>query len=441
MTIIDKTDTYCIIGAGASGITATKNLLQKNIPCEVIEREDAVGGNWYFGKPNSSVYKSTHLLSSKPMTAYTDYPMPEDDPDYLRHDQVVAYLRDYARHFGVTEHIQFNTSFEQCERDDDGLWLVTLDNGETRRYKGLIICNGHHWHPNMPNFPGEFNGTILHTKQYKTPDVLRGKRVLVVGAGNSGCDLVVEAVHHADKVYHSTRRGYYYIPKYVFGKPSDQVDQVARKLRVPKFLRRISNMLLIKAILGDPTSYGLRKPDHKLLETHPIVNSQMLYHVGHGDVIPKPNVESLAGDSVKFVDGTSAEVDVIIYATGFQIRFPFIDDSHLNWVDGGPKLHLHFAHPEYDNLFVIGLLQPDSGMFWLMDMQAQIVSRFIHAQTYEPTSAQAFRQRKAQPSPDMRGGTTHVNSPRHYLEIDHFVYKGHLKKLLKILPQYEKRTV
>lgn len=433
--VLDFTAKYCIIGAGAAGITAAKNLKQHGIPFDVIEREDEVGGNWYYGKPNSSVYKSTHLLSSKPLTAYTDFPMPDEYPDYLRQDQVCEYLRSYARHFDIYPHIQFNTSVESCERDADGLWLVVLTNGETRRYRGLMICNGHHWDASYPTYPGTFNGQAIHTKDYKTPDVLRGKRVLVIGAGNSGCDLVVEAVHHAEKVYHSTRRGYYFIPKFILGKPVDQIDQLSRKLGTPKFIRRITNTLLIRLVLGDPTRYGLPKPDHKLLETHPIVNSQMLYHVGHGDVIPKPDVKELVGDKVRFVDGSEVEIDIIIYATGFKISFPFLDQKHLNWQGYGPGLYLHAFHPQYDNLFVVGLLQPDSGLFWLMDLQAQAMAAFIDAQANNPTVASEFHQLKAGPQPDVRGGTKHVNSQRHHVEIDHWVYKKYLGRILKLLRQ------
>jgi hypothetical protein len=454
------TDRYCVIGAGAAGITVAKNLKALGIPFDVIERENDVGGNWSFGQPNSSVYKSTHLLSSKPMTAYTDFPIPDDYPDYLSHDQVLAYLRSYARHFGIYEHIQFHTAVEKIvgvlgtpspqsaphreaweqsafgRRDSEPSltvpteWDVTLSNGKMRRYKGVIIANGHHWDANTPQFPGHFDGETLHTKQYKTPDMLRGKRVLVVGAGNSGCDLVVEAVHHAEKVFHSTRRGYYYIPKYLFGKPVDQFNEQAVRLRVPLPIRRVVNTLLIRAVLGDPQRIGLPKPDHKLLETHPIVNSQMLYHVGHGDIMPKLDVAKLCGDSVRFIDGSVEQIDLIIYATGFKINFPFIDQNYLNWQGVGPGLFLHAFHPQYDNLFVVGLLQPDSGIFWLMDVQAQLVARFIQTQQDAPTKADTFRRAKAGPQPNIRGGVKHVATPRHFLEIDHFAYKTQVKKLL-----------
>ena len=427
---MNYTEKYCIIGAGAAGITAAKNLLARGIPCDVIEREDDVGGNWYFGRPNSGVYQSTHLISSGKMTGYTDYPMP-DKPDYPRHDQVLAYLRDYARHFKVYPHIQFNTAVEHCQRDDDGLWRVTLDSGETRRYGGLIICNGHLWKPNLPDTPGYFNGEVLHSKQYKTPDILRDKRVLVVGAGNSGCDLAVEAVHHAAAVYHSTRRGYHYIPKYVFGTPTDQFNARAQRIWSPRWLRRWLNGFVVRLVLGHPTDYGLPPPDHDVLESHPIVNSQMLYHVGHGDIIPKPDLVELCGDRVTFADGTSEMVDLIVYATGYQIAFPFIDASHLNWHGPGPDLYMHFLHPVYDNLFVVGMVQPDSGVFWMMDMQAQVAAGFIDAQKHNPMLAEKLRQIKAGPQPDMHGGLKYVESQRHFLEIDHVSYRKALKSLLQ----------
>lgn len=430
--MMDNTDRYCIIGAGAAGITAAKNLLQYNIACGVIEREDEVGGNWYFGKPRSGVYASTHLISSSKRSGYTDYPMP-DQPDYPRHDQVLAYLRNYARHFGVYDHIQFNTSVEHCQRDDDGLWRVRLDNGETRRYRGMLICNGHLWQPNIPDFRGTFNGQIIHSQDYKTPDILRGKRVLVVGAGNSGCDLAVEAVYHAAKVFHSTRRGYYYIPKYVFGIPTDQFDAMGQRIPSPGWLRRRVRTWVIKLVLGHPTDYGLPAPDHKLLETHPIVNSQMLYHVGHGDILPKPDVAELRGDQVAFTDGSVEAVDLIVTATGYRMAFPFIERDHLNWQGDAPELYMHFLHPTYDNLFVIGLIQPDSGVFWLMDMQAQVVARFIHAQQHAPDAADQLRRIKAGPQPDIRGGIHHVTSQRHILEIDHVSYRKALENLLKYL--------
>lgn len=430
MQPLDYTNKYCVVGAGSSGLTAAKNLDQLGIACDVIEREDDVGGNWYYGKPHSSVYKSTHLISSKPGTEYVDFPMPAEYPDYPSHRQVFQYFQSYARAFDLYRLIQFNTSVVSIEKADE-YWDVALDNGETRRYGGVVIANGHNWDPKYPKYPGEWNGMCFHSATYKTSDVLVDKRVLVVGAGNSGCDIAVESAQNAATTFHSTRRGYYYAPKFVLGTPSDQIAERGLQLGVPLAIRRAFNVALIKLILGDPTKYGLPKPDHKFYETHPIVNSQMLYYVGHGEIKPKPDVKELRGDRVLFIDGTEEPIDVLIYATGFNIVFPFMDHKYLNWRDNKPNLYMNIFHPQYDNLFVAGLIQPDSGQWGLVDYQAQLIARFIHSQRHNPTKAAEFRRRKASEQPKLNHGINYVNSTRHYVEVEHFSYRNGLKKLIK----------
>lgn len=426
----DRKEKYCIIGAGSSGLAAAKNLESLDIPFDVLEREDDVGGLWNYGKPFSAVYRSTHLISSKPLTEYTDFPMPAEYPDYPSHWQVLEYMRHYARAFDLYPHIQFKTKVEEI-RPAEHFWEVTLDSGETRRYRGVIIANGHLWDPKFPDYPGRFDGVILHSKNYKTPEGLRDKRVLVVGAGNSGCDIAVESAQNAARTFHSVRRGYHYIPKYLFGKPADQINEVSLKLRLPVSVRRAANGALLRLLQGKPENFGLPKPDHKLFETHPIVNSQIFYYLGHGDIIPKPDVQELRGDRVRFKDGSEEEIDVIIYATGFNITIPFLDKAHLNWRNGHPAFYLNVFHPHYDNLFLAGFIQPDSGQWGLVDYQTQLIARFIHAQTHAPQKAEAFRKLKAGPLPYLGGRIRYVNSTRHYLEVEHFSYRQRLKRLIK----------
>jgi cation diffusion facilitator CzcD-associated flavoprotein CzcO len=426
-------------------LTAAKNLKQQGIPCDVFEKLDDVGGNWYYGKPGSSVYKSTHLISSKPGTEFTDFPLPKNFPDYPNHWQVHQYFKDYARHFGLYDLITFNTGVVSVStvpagegvgvevRENSPLWRVTLSTGETRTYGGVIICNGHNWDPKWPNYPGKFDGLTLHACQYKTPDVLLDKRVLVVGAGNSGCDIAVESAQNAKVTFHSTRRGYYYNPKYTFGKPSDQVNEVLLKLRVPLKLQRWLYSIILKVLIGMPQDYGLPKPDHKFFETHPIVNQLILYYVGQGDIQTRPDVKELRGNRVAFVDGTEEDIDVMICATGYNITIPFIDKQHLNWKDGKPNLYWHVFHPIYDNLFVIGLIQPDSGQWGLEDYQAQAVARFICASKNKHAVADWMRRLKATAQQPANRGIKYVDSTRHFLEIEHFGYREHFKKLIRQL--------
>jgi len=263
--------------------------------------------------------------------------------------------------------------------------------------------------------------------------VLRDKRVLVVGAGNSGCDIAVESAQNAAITFHSTRRGYYYNPKYTFGRPSDQVNEFLLKLHVPLALQRWLYALILKLLIGLPQDYGLPRPDHKFFETHPIVNQLILYYVGQGDIKVKPDVKELRGSRVLFKDGSEEEIDVIVYATGFNITFPFIDKRHLNWKDGKPLLYWHIFHPHYDNLFVVGLIQPDSGQWGLVDYQSQAVARFICAQRNNPLKAEMMRRLKATAEQPHNRGIRYKDSTRHYVEVEHFGYRERLKKLIRQL--------
>jgi hypothetical protein len=421
--------TYCIVGAGASGLTVAKNFRQAGLKFDCFERQGDVGGNWWYGSPVSSVYRSAHLISSKRLTEYTDFPMPDDFPHYPGQVQVLEYLRSYARQFGLYETIHLNCGVRRIEPQGHE-WRVTFDDGGERVYAGVVIANGHHWDPQRPNYPGTFSGQTLHSAQYKTPDALAGRRVLVVGAGNSGCDIAVEAAQHAVATFHSMRRGYHYLPKFLYGKPVDVCGERLLRWGLPLWLRRILARRLIKMSLGAPADFGLPAPDHKLFETHPIINSQMLYYVGHGKIRVKPEVSELAGDQVRFSDGSQEPIDTIIYATGFRLSFPFIDREHLNWTDGRPQLFLNVFHPHNDGLFVAGLIQPDSGAWGLVDYQAQLIARFLLALKNEPAKAERFRRLKRAGAADLSAGIRYVDSPRHAIEVEHFTYRRRLQALI-----------
>jgi cation diffusion facilitator CzcD-associated flavoprotein CzcO len=358
--------------------------------------------------------------------------MPEDWPDYPSHAQALEYLRSYARQFDLYGRIQLNTAVSCVEPADAERtsWRVTLSDGQTREYRGVVIANGHHWDPIWPEYPGEFSGGVLHSSQYKTADVLAGKRVLVVGAGNSGCDIAVEAAQNAAATFHSLRRGYHFVPKFIKGKPADRCGEFMLRWHVPLWLRRRFAARLIHTALGWPEEFGLPPPDHRLFETHPIINSQLLYFVGHGRIKPKPDVARLCDREVHFVDGSSENVDVIVYATGFRITIPFIDPAHLNWRNGKPALFLNAFHPRYDNLFVAGLVQSDSGLWPLVHYQAQLMARFIRSQRDDPRQAKRFRRLKSVRDGNRIGPIRYVSTPRHLLEVEHFGYRKRLKHLI-----------
>ncbi len=412
---------WCVIGAGTSGLAVVKNFAERGIAVDCYERADNLGGNWNFGKPGSSVCRSTHLISSKALTAYVDFPMPKEYPEYPSHELVLRYLESYADRFDLRRHIQFSTAAKRIERAASG-WLVTLTDGRELAYRGIVIANGHNWDPRWPDFAGTFKGVVLHSSEYKTPDVLDGKRVLVVGAGNSGCDIAVESAQHASQTFLSMRRGYHYLPKFFHGTPIDVVGERLLWCRFPLWLRRLLAGGMGWLVMGSPHAVGLPRPDHRLFETHPIINSQLIYHAAHGDVAAKPNVARLDGDGVVFTDGSREVVDVIVYATGFKITIPFVDPGELNCRDGRPDLYLNMMHPQHDDLFVAGLIQPDSGQWGLVDRQARLMAAYITGLDKGNRRARLLQAQKREARIDLARGIKYVNSPRHLLEVEHFSY-------------------
>ncbi len=417
----DTSRDYAIIGAGPSGLAAAKNLLAQGISCEILEAHHDVGGIWDRSNPRSSVYATTHTITSKAVTAYPDLALPDDAPQYPRHDEILSYLKVFATAFDLRSRIRFGAEVVAAEPANGG-WRIRCADGTVGQYRGLIIANGHNWCPRIPDYPGSFNGTQLHSSQYDDPSGLRGRTVLVIGAGNSGCDIAVDAARTADKVLISMRRGYYFVPKFVFGRPVDQIGQSAQSTRLPIGLVRLAYRALLRVAFGRPSDYGLPAPDHKLLETPPIVNSLLPYYAAHGRVHARPEVERLDGDKVHFVDGTVERVDIIVQATGFRLALPFIDGAHLDWHDDRPDLFLMMMSRRYDNLFVAGLTDGTGGHFPTVDAQTRLIATFIHELDAGAPAARDLARRKRTERTDSSGGIRFVDSPRSLTQFELTTY-------------------
>lgn len=422
---MDRTNRYCVIGAGTSGLATVKNLLDRGIPVDVLEGQDDIGGNWYYGSSSSTLYHSAHLISSKGLAGYLDLPMPAHYPDYPGHVQVLEYLRTYAETFELRPHIEFSRKVQSVQRVPEG-WQVDLDGAETRVYRGVIVANGHHGRPSLPRFAGEFHGEVLHSADYRRPESFAGKRVLIVGGGNSACDIAVDLLPFAAQTTLSMRRGYHIWPKFAMGRPIDEVNELTHRLRLPLPARTLAARLLLRALVGTNADYGMPEPDHGVFDSHLLVNSRLLYHLRHGDLTVQPDAVELLGDRVRFADGSLGQFDVIICATGFLPSFPFLEQAGLSWVDSIPQLYLHLCHPREDNFFAVGMVQPDVGIWRLADHQSRLVARFIDAQQNAPAAARRFAAVKARPSPRM-SPYRYVDSPRHRLEVEHVMYEARLQ--------------
>lgn len=422
---------YCLIGAGACGLAVVKNFKERGIPFDCFEAEADIGGIWNPDSPNH-VYETICLNTSKSLSKYTDYQIPADYPQFLGKDQAIDYIQSYARHFGLYDAITFNTRVKKVEKAGDQ-WKVTVSGDKRPRvYDGVVVSNGHHWDPRIPEYPGKFTGEVLHAIQVKNRDQLRGKRVLIVGAGNTGCDLAADAAYLSRSVEHSMRRTYYFLPKFVFGRPLDRWLDRTQRWPLPRKMLRWFYGMAIYFMVGPYERLGLPKPDHKILESFPNSASAYLDHLAHKRVTPRRDIERLDGKKVRFTDGTESEVDLIVYATGYYLTFPFMDKGYIANEDGSSPMFLNTCHRELDNLFAVGLVQPADGGFWqLADFQGQLIASFLVAQQTDPAKAAWFHKLKATARPSTDHGVTYIDLPRHKLEVQHYRYRTYIKKLLK----------
>jgi hypothetical protein len=416
----------CVIGAGPSGIAAGKNMLAAGLTNLVIlDRNPAVGGNWIFSRlsSHSSIYETTHAISSRRLSQYDGYPMPADYPDYPSHEQLLRYFQGYAEHFGVTSYIRFSTEVTGVARAEGGGWHVgsTGPAGPTtERFDYLLVASGHHWDPRLPAYPGQFSGQFLHSHSYKGAGPFAGQRVLVIGGGNTACDISVETARLSARTCISMRRGYYFFPKFMFGRPTDVLYRRARFLPRP-ILQRLAKACLWM-VQGGNERYGLPPPDHQPWEHHPTVNSELLYAIRHGRVHPRPDVVRFEGQQVHFADGTNEAFDVVVAATGYHTSFPFLDRALIDFKDAARvPLHLFVFDPARPDLYFIGLVQPIGCIWPLADLQARLVAAEIQGRWHRPADIEA-RIRRRYERPYYRW----ARSPRHAFEVDYHAYRQEL---------------
>jgi hypothetical protein len=421
----------CIIGAGPSGIAAAKNCIQAGLDVTVYEKNTVVGGNWVFNSStrHSSVYENTHIISSKDWSEFEDFPMPQSYPAYPHHSQLQAYFASYARHFKVQERIQFGHNVMRVRKLAEDDWAVDVMDAQgqssEQHFTHLMVANGHHWDPRWPEIPGEFSGQYIHSHDFKrVSDAWRGKRVLVIGAGNSACDVAVEASRVSAPVHMSMRSPQWFIPKFIFGKPSDVY--ATGTMWMPIWLRQRAFKLLLKNLQGNYREMGL--PEHHLypLQQHPTLNSDLIDYVRHGKVLPRPGIERFDGAQVVFKDGSRSEFDIIVACTGFKISFPFFLGGFVDWQDSDRVPLLHRMIPaEHSSLYYVGLFQP-LGCIWPMaDMQARLAVQEILGKWKRPADMPAaIKHEIDNPHYDFERAT------RHNTEVDYHRFRAELKAQL-----------
>jgi thioredoxin reductase len=365
------TSRYCVVGAGAAGLAAVKVLTERGFAVDCFERTDRIGGHWH------TDYESLHLITSRDLSGFAGYPMPSSYPVYPSRNQMRDYLEGFATETGVRAHVRFGVRVERITPIGREGWSVETSDGETRAYSGVLVCNGHLWNQHLPHYPGEFTGRQIHSGSYRSIDDIEGTRVLTVGAGNSGCDLAVDVANARLESTISIRRGQMFQPKAVFGRPRAELKWLSK---LPAKVNERIARLLSDVVIGPPTRYrGLPEPaTRNLNEQPPVVNNLLPYWIQHGRIDVAPGIERFDGRTVHFADGTSREFDTILWATGFNVKLPFLDASLLRWRDGVPLRTAGLTLPiGAERLYFVGLAAPRGPQLPVYSDQAELIVRML----------------------------------------------------------------
>lgn len=414
----------CVIGAGSSGITAAKSLYLAGVPFDCFEQGSEIGGNWVFDNPNgqSACYETLEINTSCPRMAYSDFPMPDHYPPYARHDQVRAYFEAYVDHFGFRHTITFDTAVTDVSPTGSGRWRVRTVGPDGERaddYDAVLVANGHHWSPRWPEppYPGTFDGEQIHAHDYRSGAQLEGRDVVVVGAGNSAMDIAVEGARRARSVALSIRRGQWVMRKFLLGVPADQIV-------LPSWLPWWATALRLRVGAvgsGGLKRYGLPRPAHAPGQSHPVQSEHIRTQIAAGRVRVHPGIRRLDGDRVLFTDGTSARADLIVWATGYQVSFPFLDPAVVTAENNELPLWKRTVHPDHPGLYFIGLLQPVGAVMPLAEAQAAWVTEMLTGRYIPPPEAEIRTQMIQDHEANKR---RFYSSPRHTMEVDfdHFLW-------------------
>ncbi|XP_005413529.1 PREDICTED: dimethylaniline monooxygenase [N-oxide-forming] 5 [Chinchilla lanigera] len=440
-----------VIGGGASGLSSIKCCLEEGLEPVCFERSADLGGLWrYQENPEegrASIYKSVIINTSKEMMCFSDYPIPDHYPNFMHNSHVLEYFRMYAKEFGLLKYIQFKTTVCSVKKQPDfsasGQWeVVTEHEGKMKVdiFDAVMVCTGHHTNAHLPleSFPGieKFKGQYFHSRDYKYPDVFTGKRVVIIGIGNSGGDLAVEISHTAKQVFLSTRRGAWILNRVgSHGYPFD----VLFSSRFAYLLSKVCGQSLSNAYLEkqmnerfDHEMFGL-KPKHRALSQHPTVNDDLPNRIMAGLVKVKGNVKEFTETAAIFEDGSREDdIDAVIFATGYSFSFPFLEDS-VKVVKNKVSLYKKVFPPnlERPTLAIIGLIQPLGAIMPIAELQGRWATQVFKGIKTLPSENEMMAEiTKAQEEIAKR----YVDSPRHTIQGDYVATMEELADLVGARP-------
>nr|XP_054769781.1 flavin-containing monooxygenase 5-like [Lytechinus pictus] len=435
-----------IIGAGASGLTAIKSCLDEGLEPVCFEKSDNIGGLWYYREERDDqacVYKSTVINTSKEVMCYSDFPIPDDFPNYMHNRLVLKYYHLFCDRFDLRKYIHFHTKVDSAVFADDfeetGQWKVKTTLQETGKsvteiYDAVLVCTGHHCTPHLPEFDGlkDFTGRVLHTHDYLTPEGFENKRILIIGVGNSGCDAAVELSSPASQVYLSTRRGMWVLHRLFNGRiffPQRIFDVLPNSVKEKAFRSTVESRV-------DHKFLGIQ-PEHSLLAQHPTVNDFLPNCIVNGSVIIKPDVKRFTSTGVVFQDGTTEDLDVVILGTGYLFKFPFLEDSVIKVEQNKLPLYKYVfpVNLQHPTIAFLGYIQPIGAINPISEIQARWATRVFKGLTKLPSSDQ---MKADMMSKEEAMAKRYISSQRHTIQVDFIKYMDEVALEFGVKPDFWK---
>ncbi|KAK2907640.1 dimethylaniline monooxygenase [N-oxide-forming] 2-like [Channa argus] len=381
-----------VVGAGSAGLACIKTCVDEGLEPVCFESSDDIGGLWKFKETpepqRSSIYRSLMANTSKEMMCFSDFPMPADYPNYMHNSQLLQYFRLYAEYFDLLRYINFQTTVRSITKRPDfhlsGQWAIVAINRdgeeESHIFDAVLVCSGHYTQPTLPlsDFSGyeTFSGRCFHSWEYKDANACRGKRVVVVGIGNSGGDIAVEISRSAEKTFLSTRQGAWVMGRMSSnGLPLDMKITRLNNLLIQHLPKTLVNWAAERALNSkyDHKLYGL-KPRHRLLDRKPLINDDLPGRILHGALVMKSNLKGFKDSCVVFDDGTVEEnIDVVIFCTGYNGHFPFLHSALSEGPHGELMLYKRLFPPSLQRytLAIMGLFQTRGPIMPIVEMQAR----------------------------------------------------------------------
>ncbi len=425
---------YAIIGAGAAGLCSAKYLLEAGArDVTIYEKGSQIGGLWCYENDNgySAAYKTLHINSAREITRFHDFPFAEGVQAFPDHRDMHRYLISYAERFDLVRRIRFNStviSVRPASGYDPGSprWEVETEGGEVATFDRVIVANGHLSKPlHVEKWRGAFKGEYMHSHWYRDPSHFDGKRVCIIGAGNSACDIASDICMTAEKVVLVARSGVVIAPKLMFGKPFTDITVKLDKEWIPDALRRKIVGWLVYLAHGRMTDLGFKPLKQR---AHPTSNAVLVQHIAYRRISVKHEIERIDGTVIHFNDGTAETFDVLVGSTGYLLDFPFLDEGIVNVENNSVDLFKRIVPPDWPGLYFIGLVNTTTSLPNMFEHQLRWLIPIEKGEALLPGKAEM----KSDIDAKKQFISKYYNSSvRHGIEEPHMYYFPELRKSLR----------